>query len=93
MVNTCAVAICPSLKDASYHRFPKNDSLQKFWVNCCRRKDQFNVQTAKVCSRHFNEEDFERDLQNELLGGKPRKILKENSVPSLFLYPGNLKKF
>jgi hypothetical protein len=91
MVNTCAVAVCPSPQDASFHRFPKNETLQKIWVIRCRRKDKINVATAKVCSRHFAEEDFERDLRSELLGCKPRKILKPNSVPSLLLQPGKNK--
>jgi hypothetical protein len=89
MVNVCAVAICPSPQDVSYHRFPKNEALQKLWVIRCRRKDQLNVKTAKVCAQHFANEDFERDFKSELMGGKPRNFLKPNSIPSLLLCPGN----
>ena len=35
--NTCAVAICSSPKDAIYHRFPKDQSLQKIWIQACKR--------------------------------------------------------
>lgn len=90
MVNTCAVAICPSPQDVSYHRFPKDPELLKVWVIRCRRKDEINVKNAKVCALHFTEEDFQRDLKSELLGCKPRPSLKPNSVPSKLLCPGEL---
>ena len=93
MVNTCAVAICSSPQEASYHRFPKNLSIQKVWINSCRRNGQINPATAKVCSTHFTEDDFERDFMNEILGHKTRNILKKNSVPTLLLRMGELSSF
>ena len=41
--------------------------------------------TARICSHHFYEEDFERDFRNELLNLPPRKILKPDANPSLKL--------
>ena len=78
--HTCAVAICGSPKDASYHRFPKAEALCKAWLAACRRKDVVNVKTAYVCNEHFLDEDFERDFRNELLNLPTRRKLK----------PGNL---
>ena len=72
----CAVASCTSPKEASFHRFPKNEKLSKIWLNACKRKDAVNVRTAYVCSEHFPEEDFERDLMNELLNQPTRRKLK-----------------
>jgi len=86
--NTCAVAICPSPQEATYHVFPKDERLQKLWVDLCKRKETINIKTARICSSHFKEEDYERDLKNELLGLPIRKLLKSNSVPSKQLLPG-----
>ncbi len=41
-----------------------------------------NWNTALVCSMLFVEEDFKRDLRNELLGLPQRRMLKEGAVPS-----------
>ena len=38
-----------------------------------------------MCSSHFKEVDFERDLTNELLNLPIRKILKQDAVPSVNL--------
>ena len=82
----CAVAVCPSPKSSgtSYHRFPRDPDQRKKWVQACRRDDRlFNPQTGFVCSSHFQPSDFERDLQNELLGLPTRKHLKPGAIPSL----------
>ena len=85
--NTCAVAICPSPKEASYHHFPHDEKLKKVWIACCSRKDAINPATAKICSNHFCEVDFVRDLQAELLGQKRRRKLQQGAIPSLNLRP------
>ena len=85
MVNTCSVAVCPSpqVKGVSYHRFPQDPNTRHQWMVACWRTDKvINPRTAFVCSNHFREEDFERDLQNELLGLPLKKKLKKGSVPS-----------
>lgn len=56
-----------------YHSFPKgknfvSQTILKKWIHCCKRADKFNPDTSVVCSVHFTENDYERDLQNELLG-------------------------
>jgi hypothetical protein len=80
---TCVVAVCPSPKDASYHRFPANDTVQKLWLKACKRKDFVNTKNGFVCSYHFAPEDFERDLQNELLNRPLRSILKKGIISSI----------
>ncbi len=61
----CAVFGCKSdnqvkgfKKDISFHVFPKDDIYQKNWVNACRRKDRFNVKTARMCSKHFDKDYY-----------------------------------
>ena len=88
---TCAVAMCPSPKDCSYHNFPRDINRQKLWIKLCKRKDPINPKTARICSLHFKPEDFERDLRNELLNLPLRKILRLGSIPSLFLLPDHGK--
>ena len=85
MVNTCSVAVCPSpqVKGISYHRFPRDPEIRRQWMLACRRADrEVNPVTALICSNHFHADDFERDLQNELLGLPLKKKLKKGCVPS-----------
>ena len=37
-----------------------------------------------VCSEHFELLCFKHDLQAELIGTKPRNILKDDAVPTIF---------
>lgn len=74
----------------SYFRFPINTGLCNQWINKCSRTDKFNLKTARICSIHFNAEDFERNLMQEILNIEhaPKK-LKEGAVPTQNLYDGN----
>jgi hypothetical protein len=83
----CAVAVCPSPADVSYHRFPKDQKLRKVWTQCCKRDDPFNEDKSFICGNHFLLEDFERDLKNELLNKPLRKVLKSGAIPSTNLKP------
>lgn len=62
-----------SFENCIFHRFPKGKDLvsktiRNEWIVRCKREDKFNADTSYVCSVHFTENDYERDLQNELLG-------------------------
>ncbi|CAI6352446.1 unnamed protein product [Macrosiphum euphorbiae] len=93
--SSCAVATCTNYsgkvktsgrKDLSFHRFPKDDILAKKWQHLCRRGDVWNSKTAYICSDHFTNNDFVRDLKAELLEYEPKKqYLKNNVLPSLNL--------
>ncbi|XP_049799802.1 uncharacterized protein LOC126235110 [Schistocerca nitens] len=84
----CAVTGCFSYNrdtkgtDVMYHSFPHNETLQKLWLSKCCRKDSVNVAHARICSRHFAETDYLRDLQSELLNLPRKRILKPDAVPS-----------
>ncbi len=86
---TCAVAVCktPHPPETSLHTFPKDPDLCKKWISACKRKDSFNVQSAIICSRHFSDTCFERDMRSELLEKKRGRILKAGSIPTLNLLP------
>jgi hypothetical protein len=57
----------------SCHRFPKardlvSQTIRKEWTVRCKREDEdkLNPDTSYICSVHFTENDYERDLQNEV---------------------------
>lgn len=91
----CAVALCKTdnrsksfYKDTRFFRFPVNINTQKTWINSCKRKDKFNVKNARVCSKHFSAESYERDLKYELCNlysSRNQKVLKPDAVPLLNL--------
>lgn len=71
--NMCAVYKCNNsyknrLPVVTFHRFPKSDIMRKKWAHLCSRDDKFNMANSRICSEHFLEADFKRDLKNELLG-------------------------
>ncbi|KRT83134.1 hypothetical protein AMK59_3135 [Oryctes borbonicus] len=92
----CAVAVCKNnsiavrLNNANitFHRFPKakvSKTARAEWIRRCQRADKFNPDTSQICSIHFCETDYERDLQNELLNLPIKKRLKKDAIPTLYL--------
>lgn len=83
--NVCAVTTCskPYTKDIVFHSFPKDVDQQEIWLAFCHREGKVNVKTARVCSRHFAPEAYERDLQAELLHVRPRRRLTMKAIPTL----------
>lgn len=89
MPSVCCVADCKNNKKKNsslqFHRFPKAKHLQKEWkVKCQRLETSFNPTIAYVCSVHFKEQDYARDLKSELMGIHSRKLLLPTAVPKLF---------
>lgn len=94
----CAIATCNNNQAilnnqgiyTTFHYFPKGSdsescAIRKEWIKRCRRADKFNVDTSTICSSHFTPNDYERDLQNELLNLPLRKVLKKTAVPTINL--------
>lgn len=65
-----------------FSRFPKNPDLRRRWALATKRKDFTPNNTTVLCSKHFQESDYE-------VGGIVKR-LKPNSVPSVFEFPPNL---
>ena len=82
---SCCVKVCP-FKDAerTFHKIPKKPSIRQSWFDACGF-DSVNLVSPKICSHHFCEDDFQRDFRAELMNCKPRRRLKTNAVPSLYL--------
>ena len=86
MVQHCCLSTCKNsrhnTKNVSYHRFPKREKLQKEWAKRCKSNNKINFNVSRLCSAHFLADDFERDLQHELLNLPLKKMLKSDAVPS-----------
>lgn len=93
----CAVVGCNSThrktKGGSirYHRFPGDTKTRARWLQACG-KQLNNCSTARICSRHFSEDSYERDVQHEILGLPTRCRLKKGAVPERNLPTDFLKE-
>ncbi|KAJ8897808.1 hypothetical protein PR048_003158 [Dryococelus australis] len=56
----------------TYHRFPNYLVTRENWIFARKRK-VFKAHTSKVCSIHFSENDYERDLESGLTGSERLK--------------------
>ncbi|XP_040582898.1 uncharacterized protein [Lepeophtheirus salmonis] len=93
----CAVSICyfPHVNSGegySCHRFPEAKDIRAKWIQALHRQNPFNPETARICSRHFEEDYFLTYLKAELMSNygktfssKVRKTLKSNVFPTLYL--------
>lgn len=70
-----------------FYTFPKDEIVRERWIFACGRADKFKANTARICSRHFSENDFVRNLQHELLNYTTRRgpKLKPGATPNLCL--------
>ncbi|KAF0297803.1 Transposable element P transposase [Amphibalanus amphitrite] len=70
------------------HRIPRDAERAVKWVQACKRENLLNPQKSFVCSKHFTSDDYERDLQFELLHPdvdpiqNMKRKLKLSAVPS-----------
>ncbi|XP_022160850.1 THAP domain-containing protein 4-like [Myzus persicae] len=93
--SVCAVSTCVNYSaksknegrtDISFHRFPKDLFYQKQWIHKCKRADKWNPSSSFICSDHFKNDDYVRNLQAELLGYTPKgRRLKPDAIPTLNL--------
>eukprot|EP00102_Acyrthosiphon_pisum_P017435 XP_008188827.1 PREDICTED: THAP domain-containing protein 5-like [Acyrthosiphon pisum] len=89
--SSCAVATCTNYSgkvktSGRKDLFPKDDILAKKWQHLFGRGDVWNPKTAYICSDHFTNDDFVRNLKAELLEYDPKiRYLKNNVLPSLNL--------
>ncbi|KAL0272170.1 UNVERIFIED_CONTAM: hypothetical protein PYX00_005250 [Menopon gallinae] len=84
----CAVITCGNnyrkASNVRYHRFPSENYIREHWKKICGRKDPaYNCQSARVCSLHFSRDNYEKDLEHELLGLPPRTRLKRGAYPDV----------
>ncbi|KAF5276098.1 hypothetical protein FQR65_LT16484 [Abscondita terminalis] len=91
-MSTCAIYGCinnstnldPSIQ---FYCFPKHPVIAQQWVAACWSPDPIDVNTAQVCSLHFNISSYTSEYKRDFFGNYS-KVLKFDSVPSLYLpYP------
>ena len=76
----------------SYHCFPSDPSIREQWLAKISRADLVISKHSRLCSEHFTPDCYERDLMAELLGSKPKAILKPDAIPSLLSHRPPPKK-
>uniref|UniRef100_A0AAR2JZD4 THAP-type domain-containing protein n=1 Tax=Pygocentrus nattereri TaxID=42514 RepID=A0AAR2JZD4_PYGNA len=90
----CSVPGCDKYEEARakgviFHRFPEKDvELCKRWLAAIGRDvntPQKNYVYLRVCSQHFTPDDYERDLKAELMGCRPKLVVKKTAIPSLLI--------
>ena len=66
---------------------PKSPEIRNEWLEKINRLDYKFVDKARICFRHFYEDDFIPQSENLGARGKPnkRRQLKPNAMPSLYL--------
>lgn len=71
------------------HRFPQNEDISKQWVFLCRRNDKIIVENARICSKHFSEDQYDHVALNKcnMLGYTPQtsKLLLTDAKPDINL--------
>ncbi|KAJ8964436.1 hypothetical protein NQ314_004915 [Rhamnusium bicolor] len=75
-------------RDLMFFHFPKDDNLSKQWLQACKRDHKVNILNARICPLHFDKENYERNLKEELLGltlNKRQRLLKPDAIPTLNL--------
>lgn len=93
----CAIVTCKNTHrrtkggNVRYHRFPGDDETRLRWIDVCG-KTVSNSATARVCSHHFSQACYERDVPHELLGLPSRCRLKKGAIPDINLPFGPSKE-
>ncbi|XP_050723831.1 uncharacterized protein LOC127002185 isoform X2 [Eriocheir sinensis] len=95
MPTSCIVRGCRAVyvrgnNKIRFHRLPKDQELRRKWMEICDIKDCYSRADSigYVCSRHFENSAFERNIKYELLGlpVPPNNIkFKHGAVPTLHL--------
>lgn len=50
-----------------YHRFPRDTEIRKQWIHSSGKESLWNPEHGWICSDHFTDDSYERDLKAELL--------------------------
>ena len=90
----CSVVNChsgyrgfPTQNDIRWFRFPKAQAKREQWEFRLHRKDFKVSNETRICSLHFQAEDYIPDTENRDSSGRIRKKrhLKQSAVPSLHM--------
>ena len=87
MVICCAAFNCSirfSKDGIRFHKFPlKNEELCKRWILATRLESLVVNEHTVICEKHFKPSDYNNPFD-------PKSKLKEDSIPSIFIFPEHL---
>ncbi|CAH1286851.1 unnamed protein product [Chrysodeixis includens] len=75
-----------AMDDITFHLFPSEDNLRQQWITKINRQDWSPTKYSKICSCHFNDEDF-------IVTKKGLRKLKKGTLPCLKLDISLKRKF
>lgn len=82
----CCITDCksashlPECSEIKFHSFPTNVVMRDLWIRNCRIDSSKSVsKSVFVCSRHFNETEFQVPKNN-------KRLLKNGAVPTIFAW-------
>ena len=83
----CASPVCPfeDCDERSFHSFPDKTSERQAWLRALGLTHLEN-EDARVCSQHFQEDDFYQGSKRTVTGDRQRHRLKDKAVPTLSRY-------
>lgn len=95
MPTRCMVSRCDNHRKkreqgVSYHRLPTDADRCRAWLRAINnpkydeRAPASVLGNLRVCSLHFTADDYDRDMQREMMGGTAKRLLKTSAVPRLF---------
>ncbi|XP_045477321.1 THAP domain-containing protein 1-like [Harmonia axyridis] len=73
-------------ENITLHSFPNQGTLRDEWISALRRANFVPTQYSRICSNHFQENDYVTNIQGN-------RVLKKNAVPSKFCFENYLSKF
>lgn len=90
--SACSVATCKNNsrkvkkcgENIMFFRFPKDGKIKKEWIRKCYRKDKWDPENKRICSKHFLPSDFEDEVMARLLNIQPKKLKANGNIN---LYP------
>ena len=87
MVHRCVVYGCSNqaTQFIALHGFPKDPSLLRLWEKFVNRTRVWtkSSSSSKICSAHFQQDDFENYIKVSLGGAKSLK-LKAGAIPTIY---------
>ena len=85
----CCVPGCTNRPERNekvgFHRIPKDITIRNAWIARLRREN-LNPESSRVCSDHFTEDCFEKNLTEQVTGERKKKVLKKDAIPSVFAF-------
>ena len=83
MPRKCAVEGCTNIR--VLHSC-KSEEQYMLWKQTINYTGKVSKQYFRICSKHFSENQTQRDLQHEMLGLPVRQILLPNALPDKYLH-------